>query len=769
MTAGRGRSPAPFAALTAVFAVCLLSLLPLIPPSPLPATAADHEFSAERARAHVEQIAERPRPSGSRGAADTREYLVGELEALGLEPRILEAAAERNVYFTPHLAGNVANVHAVLPGSGGGGRVLLVAHYDSVPIGPGATDDGMGVATLLEVARALTSGPTPRNDVEFLFTDAEESGQLGARAFTLDPEVAGDPDDTVILNMEARGTSGPALMFEAGERASAFVPALSENTPFAGSFSDGVYRLMPNHTDFTVFEEAGYTGMNFAVVGGSARYDTPRDDLDALDERSLQDLGDAALAAASALAYDDIELDAGGDSTYLTVFGLLVHYPAWAATGLGALVVAGVAAALWTARRREVLTLRATLRAAAGYAVPLVAAAAVGWAVWRLGVLARPHFADFPFGDTYRPAPIAAGLALLAVALCGLWAGRARRRHGTPVLLAAALVWYALLTAVTTALLPEAAYLFTWPALAGAVGLSLVGRTEEASPLRTLLLSGAALVSAALFTPVVALLFPTVGLALAPVVLAVLVLALLPVMPNLASSPESRAPRALLAAVTAAGVLLAAAGVAADGVDAEHPAQVNLHYVYDDDTGEAVWLSPTPAGSSWLDRYVTGEPRDVEDTYPALYQSGGYRSGPAPVVALPVPEAEIVGERAVGDGLREVRVRLTADEDRTTVLSLYSAIGQDRLARVSVDGLPISASVNRPDTRTEWNWGFHFVAPGDGVDVVLRVRGEQELPLRLISYTADVPESALGEAPPDTVTWSAGGFGRAVAANTVTV
>ena len=47
------------------------------------------------------------------------------------------------------------NVVARLEGTEQGPAVLLAAHYDSVAAGPGASDDGTGAATVLEIARAL--------------------------------------------------------------------------------------------------------------------------------------------------------------------------------------------------------------------------------------------------------------------------------------------------------------------------------------------------------------------------------------------------------------------------------------------------------------------------------------------------------------------------------------------------------------------------------------------------------------------------------------
>ncbi|MDE2150286.1 MAG: M20/M25/M40 family metallo-hydrolase, partial [Gammaproteobacteria bacterium] len=80
------------------------------------------------------------------------------------------------------VCGPVNDVIATLPGREDA-ALLLVAHYDSVPAGPGVGDDLSGVATMLEIARALRAGPTPQASVIFLFSDGEEEGLLGASAF----------------------------------------------------------------------------------------------------------------------------------------------------------------------------------------------------------------------------------------------------------------------------------------------------------------------------------------------------------------------------------------------------------------------------------------------------------------------------------------------------------------------------------------------------------------------------------------------------------
>ena len=156
-----------------------VSLLMLEPPDPLPASAPANEYSAERAFSHVEQIAERQHPVGSAANAEVRDYLVKQMEDLGLQPTVQEATSARTKEGTASIA-RVHNIHARIPGSAPTGHIVLVAHYDSVPRGPGAADDGAGVAAILEIARAITSGSPPRNDIDIVFTDAEEPWLLGA-------------------------------------------------------------------------------------------------------------------------------------------------------------------------------------------------------------------------------------------------------------------------------------------------------------------------------------------------------------------------------------------------------------------------------------------------------------------------------------------------------------------------------------------------------------------------------------------------------------
>ncbi|MFI2289323.1 M20/M25/M40 family metallo-hydrolase [Streptomyces niveus] len=734
-----------------------LALLPLRGPAPVAADASAREFSAERARPVIEKIATEPRPIGSAAGDAVRDHLVAKFRDLGLEPQVRSATASAAEPDQTAVVGSAENIRATIPGTDGGDRVLVVAHYDSVFTGPGATDDGMGVATVLEVARALTQGPAPRNTVEFLLTDGEEIGSLGARGYT-ESEDAADPRHTVVLNLEARGTDGRVVMFESGADTAGYVPALAGRPPFATSVSDEIYALLPNDTDFTVFEDSGYTGMNFAVVGGSANYDMERDDLAHQRPEVLQDMGSTVLAATRRLAGQELDVSGGGDLTWFTLFGLLARYPVWLGTALAVVAAAGSAAAVWWARRRGAI--RGLALAAAALPLPLLASGVVGFLGWQLLVLIRPHYADFLFGDPYRPGPAVAGLLVLTAVVCVSWLVWMRRGRDATTIAAAVLCWSAALTLLTAVFVPGAGYLFLWPTLFGAAGLACAVRLAEGSVGLPWALAAGAVPGVVLFTPLLAVLFPTAGLAFSGAVLVFVALMLLPALPGLLPLPVRRSVPVALVTSALLGCLLVGGGAVVDGVDERHPAQADLMYVHDADTGENSWYAGAGSDNDWVGRHVRGERTEVAGRVPALAQPGGYRKGPARAGKTPVPVVS-VEDGAKSGGVREVRLRLSAEGPTATGMSLYAAAGAAKLLDVTVNGEKVPGRSNRPG-ESRWTWGCHLVAPSDGAfEVVLRIRGSEKLPLRVFAYAADAPADAFVAPRPKDLVWTPSGFGHA--------
>jgi Zn-dependent M28 family amino/carboxypeptidase len=187
------------------------------------------------------------------------------------------------------------NVVATWPGTDPTGTVVLAAHYDTVAGSPGAADDGIGMGTVLEVARALsTGGAAPlRNDVVVLLTDAEEPGLLGADAFAR--ERAGALGETVVLNHEARGAAGAPTTFRTTSPNGVLLEALSRAPgASADSASEAAFEALPNGSDFTPLTGAGLHALDTAIAAGSAHYHSPVDDLAHLSPASLQQMATPA-------------------------------------------------------------------------------------------------------------------------------------------------------------------------------------------------------------------------------------------------------------------------------------------------------------------------------------------------------------------------------------------------------------------------------------------------------------------------------------------
>ncbi len=131
------------------------------PPAVVGAGAPAMDFSAARAMPDLREIAARPHPLASAENARVRGYLMKRLAELGVAPEIQTATVARTNPSGLRTFASVNNIVARIPGSASTGAIMLVAHYDSVPSGPGAGDDSAAVAAILETVRALKSRSSP--------------------------------------------------------------------------------------------------------------------------------------------------------------------------------------------------------------------------------------------------------------------------------------------------------------------------------------------------------------------------------------------------------------------------------------------------------------------------------------------------------------------------------------------------------------------------------------------------------------------------------
>ena len=130
-------------------------------------------FDSSRAYDHLRQIVSiGPRPAGSPGLAQTRDYITQQLKAIGVS-----VGQQAFVAKTPIGDIRMANLIATIPGARKE-RIAIAGHYDTKLYREfrfvGANDGGSSAAFLIELAQVLKSR-TNALTIELIFFDGEEA------------------------------------------------------------------------------------------------------------------------------------------------------------------------------------------------------------------------------------------------------------------------------------------------------------------------------------------------------------------------------------------------------------------------------------------------------------------------------------------------------------------------------------------------------------------------------------------------------------------
>ena len=628
-----------------------------------PPAASSGEFNTQHAIARLQRVLgdERPHPVDSDADDAVRGRLMAELQALGLQPRVQEAMDCSAMPKTRLVScSKVRNVIAMVPGQKPGPQLLINSHYDSTPTGPGAGDDGLGVAVMLEVGSILKASPPPR-PVTLLFNEGEEFGLNGAHAFvTADPQAK---QGNSLINIDVRGVTGPAVMYETSEPNGAALRLYGGATkrPFANSISTDFARLIPNTTDVVFFRPAGWTLLNYAIVGNETRYHSPGDNVAALDPDSVGHVGSEVLATTHAMAAVSDPAQAGAGRTVFTDIAgrSFFHLPLMVAAGLLALLVIAAFALAW---RRAAL--RKPLAVAAGMVIGgSLAAAAVSVAANLIRL-----------GDFWRAYPLIAYMAVYATLLLAMgfvwWWGRAldKRRMRAAAWLVILIIGGALSLA-----LPGATIFFLIAPAIALIGMAVTDRSPFAA---NLLVALAIVIQFVMFAEILALLeMLLIDGPLAAVVL-LAALAALPAIVEL----DAKASRWAVVGCLVASVGFWIAAMAIPRSSAERPLQFSIDYFRDATKNKANWAiatkqAPLPRGypGQWDKKVLpyNGRTRWVSD---------------APLLETPVPTTTVISTQPAGRG-RKVRLSLSLGGGNTFAIRFPK---DARLTALGLVGAPVT-------------------------------------------------------------------------------
>ena len=381
-------------------------------------------FSTKRALEIVKEMSAEPHYVGSENHEKVAQNLVSKLKALGLQTSIQEG-------FTMTEKGTLVkskNILTRIKGTANTKALVLLSHYDSAPhsFSHGASDDASGVATILEGIRAFLYTNTPhKNDIIILFTDAEELGLNGAALFVTQHHWAKEVG--LVLNFEARGSSGPSYMLMETNKGNAkMVESFSEanvDYPVSNSLMYSIYKMLPNDTDLTVFREKGkIQGFNFAFIDNHFNYHTAQDQYENLDPKTLAHQGSYLMPLLNYFSNANLSsLDTTADKVYFNVpFGFMSYPFEWI---IPMLIVVGCffIVFVFIGLGKRTLKIEEIIKGIFYFFGALLVSGLIAYFGWQSILIIYPQYNDILQGFTYNGHDYILGFVSLTLSVCFLF------------------------------------------------------------------------------------------------------------------------------------------------------------------------------------------------------------------------------------------------------------------------------------------------------------------------------------------------------------
>ena len=426
------------------------------PPAVQPASISMSEFSGQRAYNILHHLLqeEQPHPVGSALNKVVKQRIINELTGHGIETSVQATwQCSRNL----HACAFIENIIAIIPGRQSTGYVTLMSHYDSVPVAPGAGDDGAAVAAMLETARILKSEAPFDKPIMMLFTDAEEIGLVGAEAFFNRHELA--KEISIVLNYEGSGTKGVSTVLRTSGSNNVFMHAFQRESAYAkgASLINEIFKRMPNDTDFSVVRRAELPGIDIAFANERNHYHTPNDNLINIDKRTIQHHGENMLPISRWLASNDYQ---SGD--YNLVYNQFYSgWVEWPTTYTPVIIITAMLF-VGVAFLRTAATIKGSLSGFAATLLVLLLSFGVSYGAFEIISYYLNTMVSWPAHDLpFRITLFASGLfgGLLAGLIC-------QRFLNTTNGLTGAMLFWSMLAIVVYSYMPDAANIIVIP-LAG--------------------------------------------------------------------------------------------------------------------------------------------------------------------------------------------------------------------------------------------------------------------------------------------------------------
>lgn len=616
------------------------------------------EFSTQRALEQVKNISEKPHFTGSENHDAVASYLVNELQHIGLEASIQEGFS----FSDKGTLTKCKNVLARIKGTHNGKALLLLSHYDSAPHSGsfGASDAGSGVATILESIRAfIYNKKQPKNDIIILFSDAEELGLNGAALFVTQHKWAKEVG--LVLNFEARGSSGPSYMLMETNNGNAELvkkfASANIKYPVSNSLMYSIYKILPNDTDLTIFRKnSNIQGYNFAFIDGHYNYHTAQDDVTHLNENTLAHQGEYLMPLLDYFSNADLKnIQSTEDQVYFTIpFGFISYPFDWV---LPMVIIAFGLLLILTliGIGKRVLSPEEIVKGFIPFLGSLIGTGAVVFLGWQIVLLIYPQYSDLLNGFTYNGHDYIAAFTLLSLTICFAFYQRFSNKKVAMSHYFAPLFIWIILNGLIAVFLQGAGFLII-PVYSGILMLASYVITQQSKWFLNVILSIPALV---IITPFIQL-FP-IGLGLkilfgSAILTALAFGLLLPVF----GSFTRKGILSLLLFLFAIGFFVKA------HYNSEYePGKAksnSLVYILDADKNKASWATYDTNLDEWTKTCLGQNPKSAKNVnqtaLKSKYDSPFTFSADAPIKEIAKPTIEFLKDTTVR-GNRYLKIRIT--------------------------------------------------------------------------------------------------------------
>ncbi|MDX1363615.1 M28 family peptidase [Arenibacter latericius] len=706
------------------------------------------QFSTDRAFTHVKTMSVEPHAVGFSAHSTVREYLIGELEKLGLEP-ILQSGYTAGDWAN---FSKVTNVMARIKGRMSGNALLLLSHYDSSPHSSlGASDAASGVATILEGVRAfLSANNNPENDIIILFSDAEELGLNGADLFVNNHPWA--KEVKLALNFEARGSGGPSYMLLETNRGNSslingFIDA-NPSYPVANSLVYSIYKMLPNDTDLTVFREDGdIDGFNFAFIDDHFDYHTVRDNYDRLDPKTLAHQGAYLMPLLSYFSNADLtQLKSLNDQVYFNIpFFNLLSYPfEWIYPMLiGAVVI--FLFLVFLGIKKDTLNFKGIGKGFIPMLMTLIINGIIGYFGWTVLLKIYPQYQDLLHGFTYNGYTYIAAFVFLSIAVAFWCYHRFGKTDAPNLVIAPAFLW--LIICGLLAVYLKGGSFFILPVFALLASLWILINQKSPQPLWFVVL---ALPAIWIYSPLIKM-FP-VGLGLKMIITSTLLSSLtffllLPIFGGI----KVKQRLAALSLLLFVGFIISAHFNSGFTKDQAKP--TSLIYLLDAESNTAQWATYDQVLSNWTSQYI-GENKEIPTTttghknLSSKYGTGFSFIAKAPLKDLAQPKVAIEKDTIIGDS-RWLEVSITPQRPINRLEVFTNDI---QLSKAIINNIPLSDSYleNRKGNKLI----THYVSDNDPTHLKLVIPKQSKLELTIYEASNDLlnhPQFSVPQRPEDNI------------------